>query len=163
ALAQMLVAGKIDARQASTLSKAENFPTMDVLRAASALREASAPPSPDANTPKEIEQDLVYGTPAKPEEYRIQWKAPGDPTPLSAEMKQFDTNARGWLADAALSKENCEGLIKSLEKMRKDTHAMTADQLEAYKDTPARGAKRPTTVQSIRRIMSSFLALHAPA
>jgi len=130
----MLVAGKIDARQASTLSKAANFPTMDVLRAASALREASAPPSPDAKTPKEIEQDRVYGTPAKPEEYRIQWKAPGDPTPLSPEMRKFDATVRGWMADAGLSREHGNSVVSIISRLLQHTHAMTPQEIETYKD-----------------------------
>jgi hypothetical protein len=69
---------------------------------------------------------------ARPEAYLIRWNAPSDDSPLSPDMQQLDTNARGWLSGAEFSREVGNSLITNIEKVAQHTKAMTSEQLIGY-------------------------------
>jgi len=69
---------------------------------------------------------------ARPEDYVIRWNRPGNPTPLSPEMKVLDTSARGWLAGAEFPRELGNSLISTIEKVAQQTKAMSPEQHEQY-------------------------------
>lgn len=70
--------------------------------------------------------------PAKPEEFAIQWNAPGDTAPLSAEVKQFDQTVRGWLTELRLPREHGQAIINIVSKLAQQK--MTPEQVEVYRD-----------------------------
>ncbi len=53
---------------------------------------------------------------------------------LPKEVRAFDANARGWMADAGLSREQGTSLVATMSKMIQQTHPLSANEREAYKD-----------------------------
>ena len=82
-----------------------------------------------------ISLTLKRSTPAKESDYIIQYYTPGTaPAVLPQEVRTFDANARGWMADAGLSREQGNSLVATMSKMIQHTHPLSTNEREAYKD-----------------------------
>lgn len=102
-------------------------------KAAAAFQELGTPldqRGPDQRTDEEKQFDQAFPT-AKPEEYLIRYGLP-DGQPLSPEMKQFDSTARGWLSDAGFARSNGNSLINAITKTVQQTQRMTEAELDTF-------------------------------
>ncbi len=102
-------------------------------KAAVAFQELGTPldqRGPDQRTDEEKQFDQAFPT-AKPEEYLIRYDVP-DGQPLSPEMMQFDSTARGWLSDAGFARGNGNSLVNAIAKTAQHTQRMTEAELDTY-------------------------------
>jgi hypothetical protein len=88
----------------------------------------------DTRTEDMKELDAAF-PPAKAEDYLIRYSRPGQDTPMTAEIQQFDTAARTWMSSAGLPRELGNSLVNSIEKVVERTATMSAAQLDAYGQT----------------------------
>jgi hypothetical protein len=133
-IAQMLAAGTIDTAQAGKLSKAGNLSTLEVARALNVLRAAGEPQESDGRSPEVRELDAQF-PPAKESDYIIRYYTPGqEPPVMPKEVQAFDSKARGWMADAGLTRDLGNSLVTTLSKAIQQTHTMTDEQRESYKE-----------------------------
>jgi hypothetical protein len=90
--------------------------------------------APDTRS-DEVKQLDEHFPPARPEDFIIPYYTPGQaPAVLPKEVQAFDANARGWMADAGLSREHGNSVVTIISKMIQHTHTMTAEQRETYKE-----------------------------
>ena len=87
---------------------------------------------PDTRTDEQKTLDQHFPA-AKPEDYRIQYYTPGqEPAVIPKEVRDFDANARGWMADAEFPTGHGNALVSAVSKVLDRTQAMNADQLDQY-------------------------------
>ena len=86
---------------------------------------------PDTRTHEEKELDKHF-PPGKQSDYRIAYGLPGQDVPMTPELKQFDQSARAWLSGAEFPRELGNSLVSTIEKVTRQTTAITPDQLEHY-------------------------------
>jgi hypothetical protein len=104
-------------------------------KAAAAFDQLQATPEQragDTRSDAEKQIDRAY-PPAKPEDYLIRWKEPGDPTPMTEQDRQGDALARNWLADAGFPRELGNSLVNTITKVSRETKGMSAAQVDAYR------------------------------
>jgi hypothetical protein len=90
--------------------------------------------APDTRS-DDVKQLDAHFPPAKESDYTIRYYTPGqEPPVMPTEVQAFDANARGWMADAGLSRELGNSLVTSLSKAIQHTHTMTVNERETYKD-----------------------------
>jgi hypothetical protein len=72
---------------------------------------------------------------AQESDFLLHMYPPGQaPAAIPKEVQAFEANARGWMADAGLSREHGNSVVTILSKVLQQTHTMTAEQRETYKD-----------------------------
>ena len=90
---------------------------------------------PDSRTEEQKLLDKQFPA-AKETDYRIQYYTPGqEPPVIPPEVKQFDSNARAWLAGARFPRDTGNSLVSAIAKTAQATQHMTPDQLETYRQT----------------------------
>lgn len=78
----------------------------------------------EANFPAASESDFL-----------LRMYPPGhEPPVIPKAVRDFENNARGWMADAGLTREHGNSVVTIISKMLQHTHAMTAEQRETYKE-----------------------------
>jgi len=86
---------------------------------------------PDARTDEQKELDAAF-PPGKPSDYRIVYGKPGEDVPQTPELKQFDTNARTWMAGAGLPRDLGNTLVTTISRVIERTQKMTPAELDSY-------------------------------
>jgi hypothetical protein len=73
--------------------------------------------------------------PAKVEQYAIRYGIPGQEAPMTPELKQLDTKARGWMVDSGLPVPLGNSLVNTFGKVVETTGKMSEAQLQHYGET----------------------------
>lgn len=132
-----LLAGKISQAQAD-----------EIYRELGATAEQLAP---DTRSPEVKALDAQF-TPAKPEDYTIQYGI-GQVT-LTEPQKQFDANARAWLSGSEFDRSLGNSLVTTIGRVGEQTRHMTPEQLENYGATEfekLRGVYGPKLEEKLNR------------
>lgn len=91
--------------------------------------------APDTRTDAQKQIDQQF-PPGKAEDFALRMYPPGqEPSVIPQEVRDFETNSRGWLVDAGFPRNLGNTLISTIEKVARTTKAMTPDQLETYRQT----------------------------
>lgn len=86
---------------------------------------------PDLRSENQRELDAHF-PPARPQDYVIRYDHLNPDDPIPADVKQFDSAARGWLSESGLSREVGNSLVHAIDRVGHDTAQMTAAELDAY-------------------------------
>ena len=114
----------------------------------------------DTRTPEQKQLDTLH-PPAKPNDYIIRYSIPGQETPMTPELKQFDTAARTWMTDAGLTREIGNSLANAIGKVVETTHKMTDAQLESYALTEYARLERAYGSNLETKLQSAAQMIHA--
>jgi hypothetical protein len=85
----------------------------------------------DTRTDEQKALDQAF-PPADPTAYTIRYSRPGQDTPVTEEIKQFDANARTWMSSAGLPRELGNSLVNQIDRVSQHTATMTPEQLVVY-------------------------------
>jgi len=134
-IAQALSAGRIDSIQAGRLAKAGGIDALTIARAFSTLKNAELQ-SQDLRTSEDKAADALYGQPAQPQDYIVNWQTPGRPqVVVSKEMEQWEQQRRGNLSDAGCSREVGNAVIQAVSRAADTISRMTPEQILSYRIT----------------------------
>ena len=86
---------------------------------------------PDTRSDEVRQLDKAF-PPATGKDYVLRFNPPGDSTPLNAEQKVLDTDARTWLQAGGFDREMGTSFAKILDETSVQTNKMTDQQRELY-------------------------------
>lgn len=87
---------------------------------------------PDQRSEKQIETDRQF-PPAKPHDYLIQYDHLNSDQPIPPEVQALDAAARTWLSEAGFPREIGNSLVKTIDRVGKETAGMSTAQSELYR------------------------------